>query len=86
MHANDGFPAIQRDVDEELQATDGGIQRLQRDAVIYQVEVIPPQILDGGGIGRAPEILRKIGHGTLVSSGTEESVSLLEPAAQVRKR
>jgi hypothetical protein len=45
---------------------DRRVERCRRGAVIDQVELVPPQIFHGGGIGRAPEVLREVAHGAHV--------------------
>ena len=56
------FAVIERDLEEELQAGDRGIERDRRDSVIHQMQLIAPQILDTGGVGRAPEKPGKLAH------------------------
>ncbi len=55
LHAGHQFGLIERDLEEELQSGDRGIERHGRDAVVDQMQLVAPQVLDGGGVGRAPE-------------------------------
>jgi hypothetical protein len=53
---------VERDLEEELQSGDRGVQRNGRRAVIDQVQLVASQVLDGGGIGRAPEKPGELAH------------------------
>jgi hypothetical protein len=50
LHLVHQFAVIERDFEEELQPGDRGIERDRRDALIDQVQLIAPQILDTGGV------------------------------------
>ena len=62
LHLVHQFAVIERDFEEELQPGDRGIERDRRDALIDQVQLVAPQILDAGGVGRAPEEAGKLAH------------------------
>src|SRR5471032_1248722 len=55
---------IDRHVKEELQTGDGGVERDWRCALVYQVQLIAPQIFSAGRIGRAPKKHFEPTHGT----------------------
>ena len=55
-HLGHQLALVERDLAEELQPSDRGIERYRRGALIDQVQLVAPQILDGGGVGRAPKI------------------------------
>ena len=54
LHLGHQLATIQRDVEEELQARDRRVQRDRRGALIDQVQLEPPQILDGAVSGERP--------------------------------
>ncbi|MDR3740244.1 MAG: hypothetical protein P4L40_14615, partial [Terracidiphilus sp.] len=54
-HLGHQFAAVERDVEEELQPGDGGIERDRRDAPIDQVQLEAPKIFHGGCVGRTLE-------------------------------
>ena len=47
--------SLPRTFDSNWASRDGGIQRHGRDAVVDQMQLVAPQVLNGGGVGRAPE-------------------------------
>jgi len=53
---------IERDLEEELQSGDRSIERDRRDAAIDQVQLVAPQILHAGAVGRAPKEAGKLAH------------------------
>ena len=46
---------IQRHIEEELEANDRGVERDGGNTLIHQMQLIAPQVFDGGAIGRVPE-------------------------------
>ncbi|MNR16317.1 hypothetical protein D3C85_1329140 [compost metagenome] len=61
-HPLDQFAAIERDVEEELQAGDGGVERDRRDAPVDQVQLEASQILGSGRVGGALKEAREVTH------------------------
>jgi len=53
---------IERDLEEELQPGDRRIERDRRDALIDQVQLVAPQVLDARRVGRAPKEAGKLAH------------------------
>ena len=63
LHLGHQLTAVQRDVKEESQAGDGGVEGDGRCAVIDQVQLESPQILDACGAGRAFEEVSELADG-----------------------
>ena len=55
LHLAHQLGAIERDVEEELQARDGGVDGDRRGATIDHVQLEAPQILSAGGVRSALE-------------------------------
>jgi hypothetical protein len=51
LHPGHQLSSAERDVEEELQSGEGGIERDGRGALIDQIQLEAAQILDGGGVG-----------------------------------
>ena len=51
VHLAHQFGAIQRDVEEEFEADDRGVERDGGNSLIHQMQLIAPQVFDGGVIG-----------------------------------
>ena len=62
LHLVHQFAVIERDLEEELQPGDRSIERDRRDAVIDQMQLVAPQILHAGAVGRAPKEAGKLAH------------------------
>ena len=45
----------ERRAEEELQPGDRRVQGNGRYAAVHQIQLVAPQVLDGGSVGRAPE-------------------------------
>jgi len=55
LHLGHQLAAIERDIEQELQPSQGRIERDRRSALIDQVQLKSPQLLDGSGVGRASQ-------------------------------
>ena len=55
IHLGHQLALIERDLEEELQPRDRSIERYRRSAEIDQMQLVAPQILDRGRVGRAPK-------------------------------
>ena len=62
LHSRHQLAALERDVEEELQPADRGVERHRRGAGIDQVQLVVAQVLHRGAIGRAPQIAREPAH------------------------
>lgn len=56
LHLRHQFATIERDVEEELQSNDRGVERNRRGAAIHQVQLIVPQVLDARRVRRTTQI------------------------------
>jgi hypothetical protein len=61
-HPGHQFATAERDVEEELQSCDGGIERDRRDAPVDQVQLETSQILRGGRVGGALKEAGEVTH------------------------
>jgi hypothetical protein len=68
---------VERDLEEELQPSDRGIERDRRDALIDQVQLIAPQILDTGRVRRAPEEASKLAHRAVIAVSNPYPLAVL---------
>ena len=69
---------VERDVEEELQSGDGGVERDRRSAMINQVQLEVTQILDRGGIGWSAQITCQLANCTHIT-GLRVGCELAQP-------
>ena len=79
MHPGHQPGLIGSDLKEELQPRDGRIERDRRGAVVDQVRLLAPQVLDGRRVGVTPEKARKLLHSAKVVA-----LGLFQPPAPKR--
>jgi len=63
LHLGHHVGLAERDVEEELQPCDGGVDRHRAGAGVHQVQLEAPQVFGGGSVGRSAEE-----HGQLANS------------------
>jgi hypothetical protein len=66
IHLGHQLALIERDLEEKLQPRDRSIERHRRSAEIDQMQLVAPQILDRGRVGRAPKEGGQLSHRTNV--------------------
>jgi hypothetical protein len=62
IHLGHQLALIERDLEEELQPRDCSIERHRRGAEIDQVQLVTPQILDRGRVGRTAKKSSELPH------------------------
>ena len=67
LHLGHHLGLAERDVKEELQPRDGGVDRHRTSARVHQVQLEAPKVLGGGGIGRAAEECGQLANGADVA-------------------